>query len=189
MFQKFFGSQHQEHVDLANIALYSNESTHNDYEDAHTPKTRMQTVPSELGVIIGRKQVIMHARHRIKGITYSTAKTHLGNSLILFYPLGNTAEQPVAASISYIYSVDDNSSCVLAVHRQLPLSSHKLDPLKRYPDFPARIYSSKTTETLEVVQPDWVICHFARWSLSEENVIVYSLSRVCCLLQHCIVVF
>jgi len=65
---------------------------------------------------------------------------------------------------------------VFAVQRQLEAPQGVLDPFKPYPNFAAKLYSSRLSEELEVVHVDWVLCHFAHWQISSEHVVVLSLS-------------
>ncbi|KAJ7362649.1 hypothetical protein DFH08DRAFT_799673 [Mycena albidolilacea] len=72
-------------------------------------------------------------------IHFSRANTHLGNSLVLYYPPNsNTA---VAGSIKQILSVGDDVKFV--IRRQAPLPRGMRDPFARYPLFPASTYSSE----------------------------------------------
>ncbi|KAJ7247805.1 hypothetical protein C8J57DRAFT_1080571, partial [Mycena rebaudengoi] len=68
------------------------------------------------------------------GIHFSWASTHLGNSLVLYYPPNsNTA---VAGSIEHILSVGDDVKFV--IRRQAPLPQGMRDPFARYPLLPQR---------------------------------------------------
>ena len=66
-----------------------------------------------------------------------------------------------------------------AVQRQLPARQDVVDPFEPYIHFPAKLYSSGMGDALEIVEVDWIMCHFARWQMSSEHVVVLSLSRVC----------
>ncbi|KAI1797494.1 hypothetical protein LXA43DRAFT_860045, partial [Ganoderma leucocontextum] len=78
------------------------------------------------------------AHCKYEGHMLTRSSTHIGNSLVLYYP----REQPSTAeygSIEYIYQV--NQCFVLAVRRHLPTSEN--DPFKAYTDFPAVVRSAQ----------------------------------------------
>jgi len=141
------------------------------------------SAPAELHTFLkGPKQVMMPARAQHNGVMYSTAKTHLGNSLIQFYPRGDTMSPPIPGSIKHIYR--DGANTYLAVQRQLPANNAITDPFAHYPYFPAKIYSSQLSQTLELVKLSWIFSHYARWSFTPDYAVVLSLNRVCVFL-HC----
>jgi hypothetical protein len=140
----------------------------------------MEPVPAPVDLhafLKGPKQIIMPARVRHNGIIYSTAKTHKGNSLVQFYPRGNRDSSPIPASIKHIYR--DGKKTYLAIHRQLPADNAIIDPFALYPYFPAKIYSSQLSPTLELIQLDWIFSHYAQWNISTDHSVVLSLNRVC----------
>jgi len=142
-----------------------------------TSESRWATkVSLELQVVIGWQTAILcaHVKDRM-GVVYSRASTHVGNSLILFYPDGNYLSKPVPASIKYIYEEED--TYIFAVQRQVALPETRLDPFAAYPHFPARQYSAALQDTLEPVLFSWVFGHYARWAVSDDTVIVVNLSR------------
>lgn len=49
-----------------------------------------------------------------------------------------------------------------------------------------QIYSNSLSSNLEIVRPDWVLSHYARWTINEDHAVVLILSWVCCifLLYH-----
>ena len=64
------------------------------------PAMHTRTIPDDLhGLLVHANEVIMSARVRHKGIVYSSSKTHLGNSLVYFYPRGNKASLPILGCI------------------------------------------------------------------------------------------
>ena len=67
---------------------------------------------------------------------------------------------------------------LFSVRRQDVVHPSVVYPFKAYPHFPAKLYSSGIQDTLEVVHIDWVLCHFARWQMSSDHVVILSLSRV-----------
>lgn len=119
----------------------------------------------------------LHARLHHRNIVYSRSSTHLGNSLVFFFPGGDRRAKPVPACIKYIYG--KHGALALAVQRQLPAPAGTLDPFARYPYFPAKLYSCNLSNTLEIVKVDWIMCHFARWQLSSKLSVVLILSQVC----------
>jgi hypothetical protein len=147
-----------------------------DDELTRSKKSRQQ-IPKDLRQLVGSVEVELHARLCHRNIIYSRSSTHLGNSLIFFYPLGNTSSNPVAACIKYVYS--KHGIMTLAVERQLPSPVGTVDPFARYPYFPAKLYSCKLSDTLETVEVDWIMCHFARWQLSSRLSVILMLSQVC----------
>ena len=136
-------------------------------------------LPDDLRQLIGQGTAILRANIKhSSGVIYSRSSTHLGNSLILFYPRGDFSLSPVPGSIKYIYR--DGESFLLAVQRQRPLSGNLkvVDSFSAYPHFPAKVYSSDLEDMLEIVKCSWVSSHYARWALSRNAVVVLSLSKV-----------
>ncbi|KAG1803840.1 uncharacterized protein HD556DRAFT_1217515, partial [Suillus plorans] len=98
--------------------------------------------------------------------------THVGNSLILYYSNGVMHTQtPVV--IKYIFRTEHGVG--FAVRRHLPLQSSYLDLFRHYPYFPAQLYSSVVADHLEVVMPEWIVSHFARWNFSPQHIVAVSL--------------
>jgi hypothetical protein len=60
-------------------------------------------VPEDLYTLIRRQMAVLHATLKFKGVIYSKASTHMGNSQIFFYPHGDCLLTPVPANIKYIY--------------------------------------------------------------------------------------
>jgi hypothetical protein len=134
-------------------------------------------VPEDLRPLVRKEKTVMRARLRHRGVTYAISSTHLGNSLVHFYPHGDTTKSPIPGSIKYIF--EHEGKMAVAIQRQLPARQGVVDPFKPYIHFPAKLYSSGISDALEIVQIDWIMCHFARWQMSSEHVVVLSLSRVC----------
>jgi hypothetical protein len=124
----------------------------------------------------------MHGMHKTSrrfkydGVNYATSSTHIGNSLILFYPNGDRSQSPVPASITNIFITEEMVTFV--VFRHLQASSGTVDPFHFFPDLSIALYSSRLSNTPENVNVEWVLGHFARFAVSAENVAVVSLSRV-----------
>jgi len=135
-------------------------------------------VPDELRRFTQKAKAVMRARLRHRGIIYAISSTHLGNSLVHFYPHGDRSKSPIPGCIKFIF--EQQGRMVFAVQHQLEAPQGVLDPFEPYPHFAAKLYSSRLSEELEVVHVDWVLCHFARWQISSEHVVVLSLSRVSC---------
>jgi hypothetical protein len=149
----------------------------NDADEPNLPASAFQPIPSELQQFIRDKTVAIRARHRYNNVIFARSSTHIGNSLVLFHPDGNIASPPFPASIQYIMANADGS-VKYAVRRQQPLE-HSSNPFRFYLHFPASIYSTSLSSTLEVIEPQWVISHYARLRLDESRCIVLALSRVC----------
>ena len=150
-------------------------------EPRATVKSPNVPVPADLKVLIRQGAAVLHSRVKHMGVVYSRATTHLGNSLVLFYPQGNHSSPPVPGSIKYIYELD--GTITLAIRRQCTLGGHDTNPFAAYPHFPASTYLSALSETLEAVEMTWVHAHYARWAVSDDHVVVLSLSRVYLLLE------
>ena len=136
----------------------------------------LRTIPDDLRPLTKKEKTIFRSRIRHRGIIYATSSAHLGNSLVHFYPCGDRAKSPIPGCIKYIF--EHQGKMVFAVQRQLPAHHSTMDPFQPYVHFPAKLYSSDIGVALEVVHVDWVMCHFARWQISTEHVVVLSLSRV-----------
>ncbi|KIK17112.1 hypothetical protein PISMIDRAFT_112120, partial [Pisolithus microcarpus 441] len=85
--------------------------------------------------------------------------THLGNSLILYYPNGNRASPAIPGCIIYIY--EHNHFLHFAVWRQCVLPTSMSDPYAAYPHFPAKMYLSALSKRLEHVETSWVVSYYA----------------------------
>jgi hypothetical protein len=154
-------------------------------DQANTDKpTSTRSIPEDLRHMLKtvKNAVFLRAWINHHGTTYSSAVTHLGNSLIHFYPNGNRNSPFVPGCIKYIYSLD-GTNYTFAVQRQLPVDSDFHDPFACYPHFPAKTYSTLLSPSLEYVEADWIFCHFAQWIFSPEHVVILSLSRVSALIS------
>jgi hypothetical protein len=115
-----------------------------------------------------------HVQHN--GLSYTQSTTHLGNSLILFSPNGDTSISPVPGQIKHIITYEN--IIIFFVHCYLPLKNGVTDPFQAYIHIPIKLYSSQLDTNLKVVQANWVAGHFALYSLSNEHIAVVSLSKV-----------
>lgn len=141
-------------------------------------QTQTRSVPSDLQSLLNAntKKVSLRARFRRDGIVYLRESTHAGNSQIYFYPNGDLRAPPVAGSIRYIYSTGNGIR--LAISRQQSLPDHVFDPFSCYLHFPAKLYSSNSSSTLESINPDWIYCHYARWTMDENHAVILKLTKV-----------
>lgn len=154
-------------------------STETDHEISITA---FGPVPKALRLIVSDRQVALRAHHKFDNVNFSRRSTHVGNSLILFYPGGNRALAPIPGSIEYIIG-RQKAPVIYAVYRQLPASVNTADPFRHYLHFNARIFSPALSDNLEVVHPEWVMSHYGRWKLDAERAVILTLSRVSHLLN------
>lgn len=146
-------------------------------EDEAELKTR-QTIPSDIKsfFLVSDTRTVMRARLRRNGTIFSRPSTHVGNSLVMFYPNNDRLQSPIPGSIKYIYLRDGEFR--FAVQRQLPVGADIVDGYKLYPHFRAALYSSALAGFIDEVDPSWVIYQYARYHVSEELVAVLQLSKV-----------
>jgi hypothetical protein len=136
-----------------------------------------EEVPEDLSACVSERKVRLRARYIHEGTVYCRSSLHVGNSLIMFYPKGNRAKKLVPGCIKYI--IDEPSRQQFAVNRQMPAPSGTIDPFRPYTHFPAEIFSTKLSPDLELVEPEWVETHYARWCMDSQRAVVLNLSRVC----------
>lgn len=152
-------------------------------ENTHSRQIKhLSQIPEELQPLTRNGISQLRARVHHNGYIYSTSSAHLGNSLVYFYPGGNRQSSPVPASIKYIFTRE--GSILYAVQRQLNISEGTLDPFKAYPHFPAKLYSTQLSQSIEAVNPEWVMCHYARCDITESTAVVLALSQVS-IHKHC----
>ncbi|KAK0441766.1 uncharacterized protein EV420DRAFT_1278587, partial [Desarmillaria tabescens] len=108
-----------------------------------------------------------HAYHTFQGITYSRSTTHLGGSLVLYYPT-TSSSNPIAGSIQRI--VTEHGYTSFYIQRQKPLPNASVfDPFARYTSFPAKVYLSDMSDDPEdKVSPKSVLCHVAHYNFSHK---------------------
>ena len=104
---------------------------------------------------VSQTKISLRARIKIQGICYTCSETHVGNSLVHFYPNGDQGKSCVPGRIKYIHSTD-GVHYALAIQRQIPLPDDRLDPFAQYLHFPTKTYSSKHS-LLELVDLDWIL--------------------------------
>ncbi|KAJ6550110.1 hypothetical protein B0H19DRAFT_905926, partial [Mycena capillaripes] len=112
----------------------------------------------------------VHYEH--KGVHYSKATTHLGNSLVIYLAVSG---KTYAGSIEEI--IVGKTKTEFKVRHQAPLPPGKNDPFKRFPHFPAGKYSSKMSADVDTIEPGSIIGHYARYKFSDERAVVLNLSR------------
>jgi hypothetical protein len=121
------------------------------------------------------------AHYTHQGVNYSRASTHLGNSLVLYYPSSAPTESPIAGSIQRIETAGDNT--IFHIRRQGKLPPGKFDPFLPYPHFPAKTYSSQMDDVVDQIPPSLVLSHCARCEFSDDRAVILDLSRVSLLLE------
>jgi hypothetical protein len=144
-------------------------------EDHLTPFKPKEVIPEDLRQLIRVQRAVLHARILHGGSIYTRDSTHVGNSLILYYPGGIRNVQPMPGIIKYIFKTEQGVGFAMLHH--LPLKSH-LDPFRHYPHFPAWLYLLALPDHLEIVIPEWVVSHFTRWIFSTQHIVAVSLSLV-----------
>ena len=132
--------------------------------------------PSDLLPLISQRRVVLHTWYTFDSVVFSCCSIHIGNSLIMFYPLGNLQYFLVPGSIKYIFT--HNGNMYFAVEQQLPASNDTVDPFHHYLHFWAQLYSWCMSETLEMVKVTWVLSHYACWRFSPQCDVVLTSSCV-----------
>jgi hypothetical protein len=144
--------------------------------DDNNSSQRLVSVPDDLRPLVSVAKVCLMATVQHCGLRFSRSSTHLGNSLIQFYPAGRTSSETVPGCIKYIYRTQGGIS--FAVQRHLDVNPDTANPWASYPHFPGRLYSKSLADKLEPVAPDWVVSHFVRYQVSPEHTLVLSLDTV-----------
>ncbi|KAJ6491082.1 hypothetical protein C8R45DRAFT_778419, partial [Mycena sanguinolenta] len=112
------------------------------------------------------------AHYTYRGVNYSRAPTHLGNSLILYSP--SPTDDPIAGSIEKI--VTDDKGTFFRVRRQAPLPTGLYDPFLCYPFLHAKSYSSQIGDAINTISPSAVLSHCARFDYSKDRCVILNLS-------------
>ncbi|KAJ7605679.1 hypothetical protein DFH06DRAFT_1275568 [Mycena polygramma] len=139
------------------------------FDKAFTPR---QNVDEESGPLSKDGE---RAHYTYQGVKFSRASTHLGNSLIIYYPSAGAVD-PIAGSIQKIVTHKDHT--VFFVQRQGPLPPDSFDPFLRYPHFPAKSYSSQMQDTIDQITSSDIVSHCARFEYSNDRSVILSLSRL-----------
>jgi hypothetical protein len=151
--------------------------------DNEVAQSAFGPVPDVLRSIVADRKIALRAYHKFDDVTFSRNSTHVGNSLVLFYPGGNHTTSPVPGTIEYII-VRQDSSVRYAICQQLPAPTGTIDPFLPYHHFRATVYSTSLSSTLELISPEWVMSHFARWNMDANRAVVLTLSRVSLCFEH-----
>ena len=169
LFDKAFGASHKESAIL---------------DDAATARKKLSETPPDLQLLVAAPQVSLRAHVHHAGRTYSRSSTHLGNSLLLYYPGGDPTAPVRAGSIKYIYA--DGATVHLAVNAQVSVPAGTRNPYERYPDFHASLYSTSLNAELEVVELSWIVGHYARWTMNDDLCVVIALLQVSNIFSSCV---
>ncbi|KAJ3735859.1 hypothetical protein DFJ43DRAFT_1150625 [Lentinula guzmanii] len=106
----------------------------------------------------------------------------LGNSYICFRPEGNyqPGQEWVAAQIQHIFRRHKNSPIQFAIHRSQSPRVTVTDPFCDFwaNGFEAKLFSSKFSHTLEIIDMKQVAAHSARWTITDDLVIAVNLCSV-----------
>ncbi|KAF8224002.1 hypothetical protein L208DRAFT_1227679, partial [Tricholoma matsutake] len=115
------------------------------------------------------------ASYMHNGVVFSCCSTHLGNSLIMYYP-SPTSSTPIAGSIQ---TTDTSGSQVyLFINCQPCLSQGGYNPFHQYTSFPATLYSSKMDDgPADRVPSESVVSHVALFIFSPDHAVILNLSR------------
>ncbi|CAK5269520.1 unnamed protein product [Mycena citricolor] len=113
------------------------------------------------------------AQYKRNSVNFARARTHLGNSLVMYYP--PSSRKMIAGSIQKI--VQRGEQVVFEIRRQTPLAHGMHDPFASYrPFFPAHTYSSSMSDIIDTVPIDDVISHCARFNFSNNRCVILNLS-------------
>ncbi|KAJ3744493.1 hypothetical protein DFH05DRAFT_1525542 [Lentinula detonsa] len=103
----------------------------------------------------------------------------LGNSYICFQPERNyqPGQEWVAAQIQHIFRRHKNSPIQFAIHRSQSPRVTVTDPFCDFwaNGFEAKLFSSKFSHTLEIIDMKQVAAHSARWTITDDLVIAVNL--------------
>ena len=84
-------------------------------------------VPQDLKGLIHQCSVVLCAHVKHEGVVYNQSSTHVGNSLIMFYPQGCRTMSPVPGSIKYIYGSNGMLTFARAVKVQFRTQGSNLN--------------------------------------------------------------
>ena len=136
-------------------------------------------IPAELRGLLNTRNVKLHARMSFKQVTFSTFRSHPGNSQILIRPPGYTMNYPIPGIINYICNFS-NGSWRFVVREVLPIPQGEVDKYSIYMDFPARRTSTRLSDNFRVVEPSWVESQFLSWKEDAEHLVIVPVSPVRC---------
>lgn len=147
-------------------------------EDDNPADSAYISTPTTLRCFVKSHRVALRARCRINQTMYCRSSTHVGNSLVMFYPKGDMSREPVPGCIEHII-FEPNGEVTFTIRQQLPAPSGFVDPYIEWPHFHARVYDTSLAPQLEGVDPEWIVSHYARWAFDKNHAVVLNLSRVC----------
>lgn len=104
----------------------------------------------------------------------------VGNSYVCFQPRYGTPDgRWVAGQIQHIFRNCNGGPMQVAIRRSQP-STIGSDPFASFWDdgFEAKLVSSKFSTRFDIINASDIIAHTARWTISEQSVVVLNLSRV-----------
>lgn len=138
--------------------------------DSATDHRKVQAFPLELTNALAISRGCLRAHYTLRGVVYSRASTHSGNSLVVYHPEGDYSKEIGFASIQYIFKIEGAASWRFAVRRQLPRPVDiMVDPFAKWPDYPACMASSSLADNMEIIDIDWVDGHYSRWVIPEDT--------------------
>ena len=147
-------------------------------EDNKPANSAYISMPMVLHHFVKSYKVALHAQCTVNQIMYCWSSTHLGNSLVLFYPKGNKSQEPVPGSIKHVI-FEPNRELTFTIQQQLPALPGCMDPYIEWPHFPAHVYSMSLSTQLEGIDPEWIMSHYAQWAFDKNHVVILNLSCVC----------
>jgi len=138
-----------------------------DLQPVHAMASRLVT---RLQSAAGRRTAGMKLLRRINinGVTYCCANSHIGNSVIQYYPQKSSSAL-VVGEIEYI--IIDNGTTYLTIRRHQSIPLNTQDPFAKYNDFPGRLYSIDLMEP-EAIKSSQVRTHAARLQLAKKKLAV-----------------
>lgn len=118
---------------------YGSEAHSNINDNVPIPVTVVPIqVPQDLFRLIHQRSAVLHIHVKHVGVVYSQSSTHIGNSLIMFYPQGSHMSLPVPGCIKYIYGSEGTLIFAIQWQCPLPVLDTEQDPFSIYPYFPAK---------------------------------------------------
>ncbi|KAK0430353.1 hypothetical protein EV421DRAFT_1721637 [Armillaria borealis] len=108
---------------------------------------------------------------------YNLLRMHYaGSNLVLYHPYVKSTTA-VGGSIQKVTTRGDQVH--FHIKRQAPLPLSKYNPFRRYPSFPACMYSLKMNDDLlDKVSPSVIVSYPVRFKFSYERAVILNLSKV-----------
>jgi hypothetical protein len=154
-----------------NMEIDTNEAE--ELHDAH--KTSVQLIERLHGTTTRQhKGMKLLRRFTMNGCTYTCANSHIGNSVIQYYP-SKGASTLEFGEIEHIIIVNGTTYLIIRHHIKLPGNVN--DPFSSYVDFPGVMYSSGLMEP-EAIELSQIRTHAARLLMADQNrAVLVPLSR------------